>query len=515
MSREVERKYAVDDDFAVPDLAGCGPVATVGDPHRVELVATYYDTADLRLAREGVTLRRRTGGHDAGWTLKLPVAGDAESRDELVAPLGLSRTPPPDLRDLVTAWVRGAQLAPVGEIATVRTARVLRDAEGTALAELVDDRVTASGQAQGGAPTVFRELEVELCPGTARDVLDAVGGPLVAAGAVPSGEPRPKLVRALGPAALAPPSPPPPAARVRRRAPAGDLVAAYLRQQVRALLDADARVRRDVEDAVHKARVATRRLRSALRTFAPLLDADAVAGLGDELRWIARELGTARDAEVMLVRLRSLVRAQPQEMVLGPVAARVDERLLSDLLLARESGLSAMREPRYTALLDRLVVLATDPPLTERAERPVSDVVPGRVLGAWRRLERRLAPATAEDGTLVVEALDDAALHEARKAAKRARYAAEAAALTYGDDARAQAGTIAELQALLGEHQDAVVARRVLRDLGIASYTAGENAFTYGWLAAREQAAAESSRAAVPALWEEIRRSRHRRWLAD
>jgi inorganic triphosphatase YgiF len=396
VSREVERKYAVDDEFAVPDLSGCGPVASVGEAQGVELVATYYDTPDLRLAREGVTLRRRTGGHDAGWTLKLPAVGDPEGRDELAAPLGLSRTPPPDLLDLVTAWVRGAELAPVGELTTARTARLLRDADGRALAELVDDRVTVTGHSESAqGVTVFREVEVELCEGVDRSLLDVVGEALVAAGALSDGEPQPKLVRALGPAALAEPSPPSPAGKVRRRAPAGDLVTAYLRGQVRALLQQDARVRQDAEDAVHKARVATRRLRSALRTFAPLLDAEAVAGLGEELRWLARELGTARDAEVLLVRLRALVRSQPEEMVLGPVAARIDERLLSDLLLARESGLAAMREPRYVALLDRLVALATDPPLTSKAERPVSDVVPGRVLRAWRRLERRLAPPPA------------------------------------------------------------------------------------------------------------------------
>ncbi len=512
----MERKYAVDDEFAVPGLSGVGPVATVDDPETVELVATYYDTSDLRLAREGVTLRRRTGGHDAGWTLKLPVAArNGEARDELAAPLGLSRTPPPDLLDLVTAWVRGAELAPVGELTTQRTARTLRGDDGAPLAELVDDRVTVTGHGEAAqGATVFREVEVELADGADPAVLDAVGEVLHAAGAV-ADDPQPKLVRALGPAALAAPSPPPAATKVRRRDPASDLVTAYLRDQVRALLEQDARVRQDAEDAIHKARVATRRLRSALRTFAPLLQDDAVAGLGEELRWLARELGTARDAEVILVRLRALVRAQPEEVVLGPVAARVDERLLSDLLLARESGLAALREPRYVALLDRLVVLATSPPLTGKAKRPVTDVVPGRVLRALRRLERRLAPSDAGDGALVPERFTDEQLHEARKAAKRARYAVEAAALTYGEDALAHAQVLADVQAVLGELQDAVVARRVLRDLGVDAHGAGQNAFTYGWLAAREQAAAEAARAALPAVWQEAARGRHRRWLSD
>jgi CHAD domain-containing protein len=484
-----------------------GDIATVDEPRTDELVATYYDTADLRLAREGITLRRRTGGDDAGWTLKLPLGrgGDA-GREEVSAPLGRSKTPPPDLRDLVTARVRGEELAPVGELRTTRVTRVLRDTEGTALAELVDDSVTARGVGNGDSrPTVFREVEVELVGDAGLTVLDAVGDALCAAGAVAE-EFQPKLVRALGARALEPPSPPRPTTQISTTRPAGDLLTSYLREQVRALITQDARMRRELEDSVHKARVATRRLRSALKNFAPLIDAEAVEGLRDELKWLANELAPARDSEVVLVRLRALVQSQPPELLLGPVAARVDERLLGDLVRGTEQALAALRSKRYVALLDRLVELATRPPLTELASEPVGEVVPGLVAKSYKRLAKRLRG---------LDDLDDEQLHDARKAGKRARYAGEAVVITYGDDAAGFAAAMEEMQDVLGEHQDAVVARDLLGDLGLSAYQAGENAWSFGWLAGREQAAADASRDELGAVWKEARRGRHRRWLKD
>src|SRR6185437_2041918 len=97
--------------------------------------------ADLRLLQAGITLRRRRGGDDAGWHLKLPAGPD--SRRELQVPLGRGSVVPAELSRLVRAQGRGVRLAPVATIITVRRQLVLADSAGTSLAEVVDDEVSA------------------------------------------------------------------------------------------------------------------------------------------------------------------------------------------------------------------------------------------------------------------------------------------------------------------------------------------------------------------------------------
>src|SRR5436190_1704042 len=99
---EVERKYETDSAFTLPDLRDVPGVTRVADPERHTLLARYYDTADLRLARRGVTLRRRTGGTDDGWHLKLPRAKG--ERQEVRRPAGTAAdSVPADLAELVIA----------------------------------------------------------------------------------------------------------------------------------------------------------------------------------------------------------------------------------------------------------------------------------------------------------------------------------------------------------------------------------------------------------------------------
>ncbi|SEL27683.1 CYTH domain-containing protein [Blastococcus sp. DSM 46786] len=184
---EIERKFDVDEGFAVPALDGVPGVAAVAGPVVHELAAVYHDTADLRLVRTRVTLRRRTGGPDEGWHLKLP-AGAA--RRELHAPLtDGTDVAPAELLDVIGGLLAGEVPAPVVTMRTRRVVTALRDAPGRVLAELADDTVTATVAAgtAGGAPEVrsWRELEVELVDGP-EAVLAAVGEVLVAAGARPS-----------------------------------------------------------------------------------------------------------------------------------------------------------------------------------------------------------------------------------------------------------------------------------------------------------------------------------------
>lgn len=197
---ETERKYDAAADFAVPDLAGLDGVAAVTGPRTYRLRAVYFDTPDFRLLTAKLTLRRRTGGTDAGWHLKLPAGAD--SRREVHAPLGRStRQVPARLAELVTRWSGGQPLQPIARLATTRRVRWLAGQDGQVLAEIADDLVrgslpgparpgAAAGPAGPGGPqwqevSRWREVEVELGTGR-RDLLDSVGELLLRAGAAPS-----------------------------------------------------------------------------------------------------------------------------------------------------------------------------------------------------------------------------------------------------------------------------------------------------------------------------------------
>ena len=199
---EIERKFDVDDGFMLPDLSGPGPV-TVAPAEVWQLSATYFDTRDLRLAAAHITLRRRTGGTDAGWHIKLPV--DADTRRERHFPLGPAAVAGPvsvpgPVAAEVAGWTQGAPLGPVARLETTRTVRRLASPDGQILAEVADDQVTGSRPDPAGPgwrpSDAWRELEVELVGGD-RGLLARVAGQLVAAGARPSRSPS-KLARVLG-----------------------------------------------------------------------------------------------------------------------------------------------------------------------------------------------------------------------------------------------------------------------------------------------------------------------------
>ncbi len=190
---ETELKFEVSPDFEIPDLHRLVDASGVTEPEVRQLTASYFDTGDLRLAAAKITLRRRTGGTDAGWHLKLPAS--AGSRRELRAPLGDSATAvPAGLLSLVADQVRGQPLQVVAVLETRRTVRNLTGPGGEILAEVADDLVT--GRVPGrGEPDVWRELEVELVSG-GPEVLTAARSRLTAAGARLSDSPS-KLSRVL------------------------------------------------------------------------------------------------------------------------------------------------------------------------------------------------------------------------------------------------------------------------------------------------------------------------------
>jgi len=173
---ETERKYDAAAGFALPDLAGLDNVAAVTGPRTYRLRAVYFDTPGFSLAKAKITLRRRTGGTDAGWHLKLPAG--AEDRREVHAPLGRStRTVPARLADMVTRWTGGRPLQPIARLATTRRVRWLTGQDGQA----------GPGGPRWQEALRWREVEIELGTGP-RELLDSAGALLVRAGAAPSAE---------------------------------------------------------------------------------------------------------------------------------------------------------------------------------------------------------------------------------------------------------------------------------------------------------------------------------------
>jgi len=293
--------------------------------------------------------------------------------------------------------------------------------------------------------------------------------------------------------------------RLTKDTPAGDVVLAYLRDQAAALTSLDPAVRRDEPDAVHQMRVATRRLRGTLRSFRRVTgEAGHLAG---ELKWLGGVLGEARDAEVLAGHLQAMLATVPAEQLIGPVQARVRVHFAPVAAQAREAVLAALESQRYFSLLDELDALLAEPPLRPRAARPAGQVLPPEVRRSYRKTARRMDRARRSEAGPP----RDVALHEARKAAKQARYAAEVAAPVIGRPARKFARRMKKVQSVLGEHQDAVIARQAERALSVQAHLAGENAFTYGLLYEREAQAGQALQARARRVWRKA--SRARKWL--
>ncbi|TXS08932.1 CYTH and CHAD domain-containing protein [Streptomyces sp. NBC_01201] len=490
--REVERKYEATPETRLPDLTRAAGVSAVVHRGLGELDAVYYDTADLRLAADSLTLRRRTGGDDAGWHLKIPVSADV--REEIRAPL--TDALPPGLGDLLRSRVRRTPVDPVVRILSARDVHHLLDADGALLAEVSIDEVLAERLTEEGhgATAAWTEMEVELADDADPALLDAVERRLRKAGIRPSAAPS-KLSRALAETAPGKPR------RKEKKEPAprtaGDHVLAYVRRQVTALVELDPAVRRDLPDSVHRMRVATRRLRSALRTYRKVLDRSVTDPLRDELKWLAAELGVDRDQEVLDARLSSRVAALPGTLVLGPVEARLRITSVARRTGSRRRVASVLDAERYLTLLDALDGLLADPPLRPDAARAPRATLPRAVLKDYERLATRVGNALG----LPAGEERDTAMHEARKAAKRVRYAAEAARPALGKPAKRFARRMKSVQSVLGDHQDSVVARDALRTLAVQAHGAGESAFTWGLLYGREEATAEARERELPEVW--------------
>jgi CHAD domain-containing protein len=295
----------------------------------------------------------------------------------------------------------------------------------------------------------------------------------------------------------------------RRSASAGDVVLACLRLQAHALKSLEPTVRADEFDAVHQMRVASRRLRATLRSFGQVIPRSDSERLAGELSWLGGLLGAARDGEVLSAHLQASLRSTPVELLIGPVQARVQGHFAPLRAAARAELLEALDSPQYARLLASLDHLTAGPLSGPRADDPARDVLPTAVRKAYRQADNRMRRARhAPPGPA-----RDAALHQARKSARRARYAAEAARPAIGPKARRFAKQMKKVQSVLGDHQDTVLARQAARELGIGAHLAGENAFTCGLLYEREAHRAGHRQADARRVWKRASRSRYHRWM--
>jgi CHAD domain-containing protein len=471
IATETERKYDVPQTFELPALVGVAGIAEVDGAETHDLDATYFDTDDLRLMKNRRTLRRRTGGNDAGWHLKTPADGDGRKEHRTT---GEPDTVPDELIKVVRTIVRRHPLGPVARLRTHRVETPLRDATGRTLALVAQDQVRAESD---GEEITWQEVEVELVDGTAV-VLDAVEEALLAAGATPAAGPS-KVARALAGRLAA----------VQGKKTKGKVnpVFRYAREQRDAILGFDPAARRGEEEGVHKMRVATRRLRSTLKSFKRWFPE---SGLNDELRWLAGILGAVRDPQVLEEKLLAgVVDAGPE---FEPAAQRIRASLDHRISQGREELAAALDSDRYLDLLDRI--------------DEVVDGAPEQRTDPGKRARKVLRRADDELDAAMAGGVDEE-IHEARKSYKKARYAIEVIAPEAGKPAKGLVKALTALQDGLGAHQDSTVAREVLRELG-------SDSFHFGVLYGRQEQVGKDTLAEVPALVRASRRKKVRRWLA-
>lgn len=477
-SAESGRKYELSLKARVPQLAGKG--ITQEAPAERTLETVYYDTKDFRLTRAGITLRRSS---ETGWRLSLP------SRQELRFPLDDDPKVPAPIVTLVRAYTLDRKLRSVAQLRTDRFTHRLADASGRTVATLADDHVT--GEFLGGQALRldrWRELDVELAEDSAPGLLDRLDRSLRKRGAENAWWPS-KLQRLIGD-------------ETEDARGSDEVLHAYLSEQFERLRRADVGFRVGADDSVHQLRVASRKLRSAIQTFKSLLGKKKAAAVAAELKWLGGELAPARDAEVSQARLESCLDEVPSELVFGPLRQYLtrDFARTSQTELARAT--EALSSARYVALLGSLAtLLGTMRPADKKALRK-----------PLRKTARKLYRATAATEGLSGAELEKE-LHNVRKKAKRARYAADAVRPVFGKKLRTWRKNVKAVQQTLGKHQDTVVDRTALRHFAIDGFSENQNTFTFGLLYGRDEAAAKMLRDRFAGEWRTLRKGARPAWL--
>jgi len=476
--REIEVKMRVSQDFDVAPYLIDLPGVTVTGPSTVAMSAAYHDTRELTLLRWGITLRRREGGADAGWHLKLPVADGIEgARDELHLPLGSSANGhiPAEFSAVVAPLLRNRDVEHLADVKTTRTTYTLIDEAGNSLVEVADDHVSVERGFGLDKQVInsFHEIEAEILHDTksAMDLLRTFQARVIKAGAAPSS--LSKVASALGPLASSPPDVPDMGA-LAKDCLAVDLIRQVIAEHTRHLLISDVGIRRGLPDSVHQMRVAARRLRSTLQSFRGLLDPAQSTRLREELGWIARELGAVRDLEVLRERLVEqavqLPDAADAEVASNVVRTELERRLKA----AQSSALAALRSDRHSDLIEDLIAAASEPPVTDAAFVPARGVVTPMAARTWAKL--------AKDVRDLSYTSPSPEWHQVRIRAKRARYTADSATALSGKYMQVHAQRLAEVTDILGDLHDAHVAELFLRELAEAPNTSGREGLALGRL---------------------------------
>jgi CHAD domain-containing protein len=330
------------------------------------------------------------------------------------------------------------------------------------------------------------------------------------------------------------PSKPPPSTPVRftmphvkPRQPAATLVEAALKDALARVQAADPEARRDEPEGIHRLRTSMRRLRSELQTVAELLDPEWCTHLEGELKWISGMLGSVRDVDILCQRLRAAITKDlsaqngqkdssgqnGQSDAASPDHPDRLEGLFDDLRRRHDANSAALKEAmegeRYGELIETLEASNTLPIRNDAACQPCRKVLPPLAAETWRRLRKKARVLQLDD--------PDAAFHEVRKRAKRARYSAELIASALGQRTLKQARRFVKLttqiQDTLGEHQDAIVAAAELERYVAEHPDDSALLLTANKLIEAQHRALRPSREKFFDLWRKLDRKKTLRWL--
>jgi CHAD domain-containing protein len=460
------------EDFELPALPGRAL------PSR-SYTETFYDTAGGRLDRAGFALRRRVENGKGIW--RLTVTSDGESALEVEA-LGGPKAPPAELKELISAASAGFAVSPVARRRTRAVGRRVKRGSHTLAKVHVSSVAVLDGSRVAES---FHELTLEPLAADSKE-LRRIERALRGAGAKRSEGPR--RVSVLPGADEHDESPAASPGLERLRLFVGEQYARILAH------DPGVRIGKDPEE-LHQLRVATRRLRSVLRTAGRVLEQSWAEALRDELSWLGGELGPARDADVLLEHLRH------EAAALDPADRRAFKPLLDQLVeeqaAGRKQALAALRSERYFALLAMLESAVSAPPPGDDVSLPK----------AARKEFERFAKAMAE---LAVEPSDQA-VHRARIKGKRARYAAELVEDELGKKGSRLISATKRFQDVSGEHQDSVVAEDRIRTL-LRGTRSQRLAVAAGIMVGRERERRARAAAALPDAWKRVERAAAKAW---